>query len=551
MVKASSLTQEEIRSFINQGFWGDINSLDIWERNANEHSNDEVLVDSHSRLTWSDVKLLSDRIAISFIELGINRDQVIVIQLPNCVELPILRLACEKAGVLPLLAGMTLRSSEMKSIIVRSEAVGVITLRQFRNFNYVQMVEEIRPYLPTLKHIFVVGDQVPKGKLSITKLSRQLLELRYPADYFRKTRILPTEVSSIVLTSGSTGIPKLIARVGARMGAAREVIQRYKLNRGDVFGAFAPAVTGTCETHSYLTIPLVGAKIVMMEYFDVKEAFELIERERISIASVVPAQLSMMLNHPDLNSYDLTSLKCVISASAPLPHTMAEEFEKRIGCHVLNAYGTMEAPGISTTSINDPLSVRLLTVGKPYTGSEIKLVNDRGEEVGQGEVGQIMIRGPFQFAGYYRAPELNDEAMIGERWLKLSDLGRFDEQGNLIIVGRIDDVIIRGGQNIHPEEVEILLVEHPKIQNVAIIGMHDPVMGQKCCAYVVLRSNEMLAFEEMVAFLKAKGIAPYKLPERLEIIDKLPVTGGGKLDRKALRLDISQKLQKSSRYGSA
>ncbi len=542
MVSPFVYTQEEMRSFINQGFWEEINSLDIWERNSNEHPNDEALVDSHSRVTWSDVKLLSDRLAISFSELGIKKDQVIAIQLPNCVELPILRLACEKVGIVPLLAGMTLRSSEMKGIIGRSEAVGFITLCQFRNFNYVQMVEEIRPYLPTLKHIFVVGDQVPKGKLSIMELSRQPLELRYPADYFRKTRILPNEVSSIALTSGSTGTPKLIARVGARIGAAREAIQRYKLNRGDVFGAFAPAVTGTCEIHSYLTLPLIAAKTVMMEHFDVKEAFGLIERERISMASVVPAQLSMMINHPDLNSYDLTSLKCVVSASAPLPHTMAEEFEKRIGCHVLNAYGTMEAPGISTTSIDDPLSVRLLTVGKPYTGSKIRLVNDKGEDVGQGEVGRIMISGPFPFAGYYRAPEQNHGIMTGEKWLKLSDLGRFDEQGNLIIVGRIDDVIIRGGQNIYPEEIEALLVDHPKVQNVAIIGMPDPVMGQKSCAYVVPRSNEMFTFEEMVAFLKDKGIAPYKLPERLEIIDKLPVTGGGKLDRKALCLDMSEKL---------
>jgi non-ribosomal peptide synthetase component E (peptide arylation enzyme) len=543
MVKPSNYSQEEMDNFIEQRYWDRANSLDVWERNAEKYPNDEAVVDSKSRLTWSEVKRLSDRIAISFLELGIEKDGILVIQLPNCVELPVLRLACEKAGVIPLLAGRALRSVEIKSLIRQSSAVGVIVPWQFRDFDYIIMIERIQPELPSLKHIFVVGDKVPKGKLSIKELMQQPLESKYPPDFFSKTRIGPTEVCSIVHTSGTTGMPKLIERVGARTGASRDAIEKYNLTREDIFGAFSPAVTGSCEVHSYLTMPYVGAKCIMMEHFDAEGAFKLIERERISIASVVPAQLTMMLDHPNLDKYDLSSWKSAFSHASPLTYPTAVKFEERTGCRIMNVYGTMELSGVSTTSVFDPRDVRLLTVGKPYFGNEIKIVDDAGKEVEQGEVGQIVIRGPFASAGYYKAPELNEKVWTDEKWLKIDDYGKLDAEGNLIIIGRTDDVILRGGQNIYPAEIETLLADHPKIERVAVVGMPDRIMGQKCCVFVVPRYGKIPTFEEIVTSLKNKGIAPYKLPERLKIIDELPHTKEQKIDKKMLRVRIAQELE--------
>jgi len=245
MVRPSIYTQEEMDQFIAHGYWDRASCLDFWEQNANKYPDDEAVVDSKSRLTWSEVKRRSDRIAISFLELGFKRDQIFLIQLPNCAELPVLRLACEKAGVIPLLAGRMLRSVEIKSLVRQSSAVGAIIPWKFRNFDYVNMMEEIQTELPSLRHIFIVGDKVPDGKISIQKLMEQPLESRYPSDFFNKTRIGPTEVCSIVHTSGTTGTPKLIERVGARTGSAREAIERYRLTRKDIFGAFSPAVTGS------------------------------------------------------------------------------------------------------------------------------------------------------------------------------------------------------------------------------------------------------------------------------------------------------------------
>jgi non-ribosomal peptide synthetase component E (peptide arylation enzyme) len=230
----------------------------------------------------------------------------------------------------------------------------------------------------------------------------------------------------------------------------------------------------------------------MMEHFDSEEAFRLIERERISIASVVPAQLTMMLDHPNLGQYDLSSWKCAFSSGAPLSYPNALRLEERTRCRIINGYGAQELPGISTTSISDPREVRLLTVGKPYSGVEIKIVGDAGNELKQGEIGKIVVRGPFASAGYYKSPD------------------------------------------------------HPKIERVAVVGMPDRTMGQKCCAFVVPRRGEVLTFDEVISFLKNKRIAPYKLPERLKIIDVLPYTNEQKIDRKVLRAKVAEELERGA-----
>jgi non-ribosomal peptide synthetase component E (peptide arylation enzyme) len=249
-----------------------------------------------------------------------------------------------------------------------------------------------------------------------------------------------------------------------------------------------------------------------------------------------------MLDHPSLGKYDLSSWKCAFSSGSPLSYPAAVRLEERTRCRIINGYGAQELPGISTTSIFDPREVRLLTVGKPYSGNEIKIVDNNGKKLEQGEVGQIVVRGPFASAGYYKSPELNEEVWMDEKWFKIGDYGKLDAEGNLIIIGRTDDVILRGGQNIYPAEIELLLADHSKIERVAVVGMPDRIMGQKSCAFVVPRQGEIPTFDEIASFLKKKGIALYKLPERLEIIDELPYTKEQKIDKKVLRLRIAEKL---------
>ena len=195
----------------------------------------------------------------------------------------------------------------------------------------------------------------------------------------------------------------------------------------------------------------------------------------------------------------------------------------------------------------EPRDQRLLTVGRPSIANEVKIVDESGLEVRQGQVGEIMARGPMCGFGYYKDPEASMKVWTQDGWYHMGDLGKFDEKGNLILIGRAKDMIIRGGQNIYPLEIENLLLTHPKVLDVAIVGMPDPVMGEKACAYVVPKAGQEFKFDEMVSFLKEKKIANYKLPERLEIIGKLPAVAGQKIDKKALQQAIAQKLKSESK----
>jgi non-ribosomal peptide synthetase component E (peptide arylation enzyme) len=211
---------------------------------------------------------------------------------------------------------------------------------------------------------------------------------------------------------------------------------------------------------------------------------------------------------------------------------------------VVNDYGGVDFGGIICCGVDDPPDVRLLTVGKPRAWTEIKQVNDPGQEVPKPREGKIWGRGPSCSSGYYKDAEATWKSWTMDGWFNTGDLGKFDEQGNLVIVGREKDVIIRGGWNIYPKEIENILLTYPKVQDIAVIGMPDLVMGERLCAYIVPKAEQELTLEEIVSFLRQKGTPSYKLPERIELVDSLPmVADGQKVDKKLLRQDIDQKLK--------
>ncbi len=542
-MKPTRYTPELIDEYRRKGYWETTTFYEIWDRNAEQYPGKEAVVDSRTRLTWAEAKLYIDRIALGLMELGIARDRVLVVQLPNCVEQVLISIACEKAGIVNLSILRTMRHKEMEYILAYTEAPGVIIPWRFRDFDYYNMIQGLHPQLPHLEHILVVGDQVPDGATSITEMMQQPLENRYPLTLLQERAFEATEVARIRHSTGTTGFPKLVEEtICDRVHVAKELIRCFGITSEDVFGVFTP-LTGGGGSPAFLCSPVARAKIVLMEHFDAEEAFKLIERERITIVGIVPTMLVMMLEHPSLGQYDLSSLRVFIVGGSPLPPKLARDVEERIGCLVVNRYGTADGGPISTAAIGDPIDIRHLTVGQPYTGNEVKLVDETGKELPWGEVGEIIFRGPTSHPGLFRNPEGTWELWDEDGWYPTGDLGKLDEQGNLMIVGRRKDVIIRGGQNIYPAEIESILMTHPQIVDVAIVGMPDPVMGEKACAYVVPKPGEQLTLEEITVYLKDKSIAAYKLPQRLEILDKIPLVADQKPDKKTLRQDIAAKLK--------
>jgi acyl-CoA synthetase (AMP-forming)/AMP-acid ligase II len=487
-------------------------------------------------LTWSQAHEWIDKLALGLMERGIKKDDLIASQLPNCIELCLLRVACEKAGILFLPAMPNLRRNEMEYMLGRSAAKAIVIPWESRQINYFESVQAMRPHLPQLDHIFVVGDKVPPGAISLDEILKQPLEGRYPPGYPEATRCPPTEIFLLLHTTGSTGFPKLVEYpVCCRICSNKDQIRVFNLDRGDTVAILGPALAGPNNVPNF-TAPEVGARIVILKHFSAEGALELIEKEQITFVSAVPAQLTMMLEHPRLQAFDLNSVRYWYSIGAPLPYKVAVEIEEKMGGTVITGYGLTDWGGMTITPPEWPREIRLASSGKPIWGTEVKIVDDEGNDVPQGEAGEVWGRGACCSSGYYNDRDATRQAWTEDGWFRTGDLGMIDEKGNLAIVGRKKDMIIRGGENIYPIEVENLLITHPKILQVVIVKMPDPVMGEKACAYVVPRQGQDFTFDEMIAFLKAKEIALYKLPERLEILDAMPMVGGGqKVDKNLLR----------------
>ncbi len=550
MVKPTRYTQEIYDEYFSKGYWTNETTSEIWDQNAAQFPDREAFVDARCRLTWSQVKLMSDRLAFNLLGLGLKRDEFLFSLLPNCVESYIIRGACEKAGVICGSALMTIREMEIGYVLKQFAAVGIAIPLEFRKFPFYKAVCEMRSDLPGLRHVFVMGGKVPDGALPLETMMHQPDSV--PSGYFDLTRIGAIEVSMIGFTSGTTGMPKGAEHAQcSRIAMAKGYGAGPRIHGNDIVLNIISPVGGLSSAFTYNgSAALVGATVVLLEIWSPEKTFALIEKERATILLAVPAQLAKIVLSPSLDNYDLSSLRCVCTSTAPLPYSLAKEVEERLKVPVVNFYGQFDAGSIAAVSIDDPPEIRRSTVGKPLKENCIALLGEDGKEVGPGEIGEVVYTGPTAGSGYYGDLEttLKVWGTLGKDGrCRSGDLAKFDQDGNLILVGRKKEVIIRGGQNVYPAEVEGLLLTHPKINSVAIVPMPDPIMGEKCCAYVVLKQGEELSFEEMAAFLKGRKIANYKIPERLEVRGELPLKGHQKIAKEPLRQDIIERLREEGK----
>lgn len=534
-------TDNMIHDYTDKGYWKDVTYADLYRQCAEKYPHKEALVDSEKRLTWSEANLQANRIALKFVELGLEKDDIVICHLPNMVELNLVLAACNKAGLIYAGAVRTLRDEEISFISECTAAKGFLSVREFRSFDYWDMIQKIRPNVPSLTNVFVVKGDVPDGAISIQEVIQDPLEERYPVEGLKKRQLKYHEVESISFTSGTTGFPKVVEwPQTARTFAAESHMKRIKMNGDDVIGTVAP-VFGAGRSGFFFP-PFNGAKTVHMEHFDAKSALELIEKEKITLPAVVPTQLAMMLNDPDFDKYDLSSVRVIYSGGAPMPTELAREIESRFGAVLINHYGGMDAGGLTACSVDDPPEVRFFTVGKPHVGNEIRILDKEGKDVPKGEVGTINFRGPGAAGGYYKDEKMTNEKW-GSGWFNMGDLGKLDDDGNLMIVGREKDVIIRGGQNIYAAEVENVIQTHPKTVSAAVVAMPDEVMGERACVFIVLANKgDEITLEELGSFLKGKGLSAYKIPEKIEFINNMPLVSDAKIDKKVLKSMLEKKL---------
>lgn len=530
--------------YIRKGYWKNVTLYDLWEKNARQQPHKEAVVDRKNRLTWSEAKVWIDSLAHGLLELGLKKGDVLAIQLPNSAELCLLRVACEKAGILSLPILRTMRDKEVEYILRFTGAAGIAIPWQYRGFNYFDMIKDIHARLPALQFVLVSSEKVPEGAISLDDMLQSSREKSWPPYYLEGKGFTAFEPSLLFLTSGSTGFPKFVQYAAvSRLFHGSQLAQFLELNNKDILAALAPAAGGP-NIPIYYSAPLTGAKIVLMEHFEPEAALDLIEKEKVTVPCAVPSQLAMLLQSANQRHYyGYKSVRAWYMPASALSSEVARDVEDKIGGIVINGYGAVDFGGSTMPTLDDSREVRFFTVGRPIQGTEFRLVDDNGKEVSPGEVGEIQGRSASCAWGYFRDPEAVRQAWTEDGWFKTGDLGKWDGKGNLIIAGRKKEMIIRGGQNIYPSEIESLLQGHPKVQAAAVVSMPDAIMGEKACAYVVPEKGVEFSFKEMISFLKEKKIAAYKLPERLEIIPQLPmVSEGQKIDKKALREDIANKL---------
>lgn len=540
MAKPSRYSETDIQHFFQSGQWDRLTMSHIWDRNATQFPSKEAIADPFRALTWAQAKNFIDRAAAGLIGLGLKRDDLVVVQLPNSVELHLLRVACEKAGVLCLPVLSNMREHEIRYILEHTQAAAIVTPTELRSFDYVNMIKSIRPYLPQLKHTLVVGKAADNSVLSLDELME---EASSNDSLFEQRRYRAEEVSIVFLTSGSTGRPKFVEYPAVACAKVGEHFARLmKLTDKDVVCAIAPASRGP-NLLVYNAAPRAAAKIVMCPWTNGKETLELVQKMRVTIGCLVPTQLAKMMEANDIQKHDLSSVRIWNSAGSVMPPPMVEAVEQRLGGVTTNQYGAVDFGVMTVTIPEDDFDARLNTIGKPRFDTDVRIVDDDGKEVAKGGVGEITGRGPCCSCGYFKDP-MATAAAWKDGWYATGDLGSFDERGNVVISGRKKDMIIQGGQNIIPSEIEGMLMGHPKIQEVAVVAMPDAIMGEKACAYIVTKGPKNVTLEEVVTCLKQQNIAAYKLPERLEFVDKMPmVSEGQKIDKKALAADIAKKLE--------
>jgi len=492
-------------------------------------------------MTYEELNAEVDRLARGLLDLGVAKGDKVGLWMPNVPEWVSAYFAIARIGAVVVPMNTRYKTHEVEYILDNSEATTLFAVDAFAKIDYLEMIAEIRPKLPNLKHVVIVGNAGETGHAygDVVKKGEGLTADEALAE--REAQCDPTDNVFILYTSGTTGNPK-----GAMLSHhniaknAEQVTEVLHSTEEDVFLVAVPffhcfgCVMGIAGSVTW------GAAMVPMQVFKAREALELVERFGISVLYGVPTMFVLELEEArkgkaDGAAYELSTLRTGIMAGAPCPVEVMRGTMDELGCNVSIAYGLTEAsPVITMTRFDDSIERRVETVGRALDGVEVKICDDDHNPVPIGEMGELACRGYNVMLGYYRAPEITSKTIDEEGWLYSGDLATIDEEGYVQIVGRKKDMLICGGFNVYPAEIEEYLFTHPKVQNVSVIGIPDDVFGEVSAAYIIPREGETIDPQEIVDFCVGE-IANFKVPRYVEIIDAFPMTQSGKVQKFKLR----------------
>ncbi|MEM7708570.1 MAG: AMP-binding protein [Pseudomonadota bacterium] len=519
------------------------------DRLAEQHPDNEALVVCHQKIRWTYAEFNArvNALAAGFLKLGIRTGDRVGIWGPNSHEWVLTQMATAKIGAILVCVNPAYRLSELRYALNKSGCKAIVSAEHFKSSHYLEMLNELLPELaasdpgnlhaeelPELRSVIRMGDDATPGMYRFPEIFCEEDD-EYHSEIQRLKEVLrPDDPINIQFTSGTTGSPK-----GATLTHCNI------LNNGYLTGA---GMRLTPEDRLCIPVPLYhcfgmvlgnlacfahGATAVYPdEAFDPQTTLEAVQIERCTGLHGVPTMFVNELEHPEFDRFDLSSLRTGIMAGAPCPVDVMNRVISDMNMnHILIGYGQTEVSPLNHLTLpDDPIEKRVETVGRAVPWVEIKLVDDLGRVVPIGEKGEVCTRGYSVMLGYWNDEEQTRATIDAARWLHSGDLGVMDDEGYLRIVGRIKDMIIRGGENIYPREVEEFLYTHPAIAEVQVFGIPDAKMGEEVCAWIQLRPGELLAEDDIKAFCRGQ-ITHFKIPKYVRFVDEFPMTVTGKIQK--------------------
>ncbi|EPX1611054.1 medium-chain fatty-acid--CoA ligase [Escherichia coli] len=536
-----TLTFNEQRraAYRQQGLWGDASLADYWQQTARAMPDKIAVVDNHgASYTYSALDHAASCLANWMLAKGIESGDRIAFQLPGWCEFTVIYLACLKIGAVSVPLLPSWREAELVWVLNKCQAKMFFAPTLFKQTRPVDLILPLQNQLPQLQQIVGVDKLAPAtSSLSLSQII---------ADNTSLTTAITThgdELAAVLFTSGTEGLPKGVMLTHNNILASeRAYCVRLNLTWQDVFMMPAPLGHATGFLHGVTAPFLIGARSVLLDIFTPDACLALLEQQRCTCMLGATPFVYDLLNVLEKQPADLSALRFFLCGGTTIPKKVARECQQ-LGIKLLSVYGSTESSPHAVVNLDDPLSRFMHTDGYAAAGVEIKVVDDARKTLPPGCEGEEASRGPNMFMGYFDEPELTARALDEEGWYYSGDLCRMDEAGYIKITGRKKDIIVRGGENISSREVEDILLQHPKIHDACVVAMPDERLGERSCAYVVLKApHHSLSLEEVVAFFSRKRVAKYKYPEHIVVIEKLPRTASGKIQKFLLRKDIMRRL---------
>jgi len=489
------------------------------------------------RFTYRELARMADRIAVGLTRLGVGRNDIVACQLPNWWQFTLTYLACSRIGAVMNPLMHIFRERELSFMLQHGEAKVVIAPKVFRGFDFEKMITDLQPSLPHVQHVVAV-DGTGANSFEALLSGPEWENAPDARDILTRSRPGPDDVTQLIYTSGTTGEPKgVMHSANTVMSNIIPYARRLHLDAEDVILMASPMAHQTGFMYGLMMPIMLKASAVLQDIWEPRKAIELIRNERVTFTMASTPFLTDLARtvgeEVKAGGTGVPTLHTFLCAGAPIPGPQVEQARTALGARIVSAWGMSENGAVTLTLPEDPDTRPASTDGCPLPGVEVKVVDSDGQALPIGESGRLLLRACSNFGGYLKRPQLN--GTDAEDWLETGDLARIDAQGYIRITGRSKDVIIRGGENIPVVEIESLLYRHPAVAQAAIVAYPDERLGERACAVVVLKPGETLDLPTLVDYLKAQKVALQYIPERLEILDAMPATPSGKIQKFKLR----------------